>query len=154
MPEPPENILNRIRDLKEDGRPNSLRWNTIRDGLNGLPEPIDCATTAGFANHQAIPGARSYRKHSGSPFDWPSKTIKAGVHGISGGEGMIRFEDGSLRYFTVREAARIQGFRDDYEFPVARSRSMGAIGNAVAPPLGELLTRRLREMGAPSGMSM
>lgn len=58
---------------------------------------------------------------------------------------MIRFDDGSLRYFTVREAARLQGFHDHYEFPVARSRSMGAIGNAVAPPLAELLTRRLRE---------
>lgn len=58
---------------------------------------------------------------------------------------MIRFDDGSLRYFTVREAAKIQGFRDDYDFPVARSRSMGAIGNAVAPPLAELLTRHLRE---------
>lgn len=150
MPEPPDGMGNRIRDLKEHGRPNVLRWNTIRDGLNGLPEPIGCATTAGFANHQAIPGARSYRKHSGSPFDWPSKAIKAGVHGVSGGEGMIRFEDGSLRYFTVREAARIQGFHDDYEFPVARSRSMGAIGNAVAPPLGEILTRRLRELGRRS----
>ena len=58
---------------------------------------------------------------------------------------MIRFDDGSLRYFTVREAAKIQGFRDDYEFPVARSRSMGAITNAVAPPLAELLTRQLRD---------
>lgn len=150
MPEPPEDLINRIRDLKEQGRPNSLRWNTVRDGLTGLPEPLDVGSASNFPNHQAIPGARSYRKHSGSPFDWPSKAIKAGVHGVSGGEGMIRFDDGSLRYFTVREAARIQGFRDDYEFPVARSRSMGAIGNAVAPPLGEILTRRLRDLGQSS----
>jgi site-specific DNA-cytosine methylase len=81
-----------------------------------------------------------------SPFDWPAKTIKAGVHGVSGGEAMIRFDDRSLRYFTVREAARMQGFRDD-EFPVARSRSMGAIGNAVAAPLAELLTRQLATLG-------
>jgi DNA (cytosine-5)-methyltransferase 1 len=147
MPEPPEDLLNRIRDLKEHGRPNISRWRTIRDGLSGMPEPVDLESVSGFPNHRAIPGARSYRKHSGSPFDWPSKAIKAGVHGVSGGEGMIRFDDGSLRYFTVREAARIQGFLDDYEFPVARSRSMGAIGNAVAPPLGEILTRRLRKLG-------
>ena len=147
MPEAPEVLINRIRDLKERGRPNVLRWNTIRDGLVGLPEPIDVESASGFPNHRAIPGARSYRKHSGSPFDWPAKAIKAGVHGVSGGEGMIRFDDGSLRYFTVREAARIQGFQDDYEFPVARSRSMGAIGNAVAPPLGEILTARLRGLG-------
>lgn len=149
MPEPPDGIGNRIRELKERGRPSGLRWRTIRDCINGLPEPFDKTRAEGVANHEAIPGARSYRKHSGSPFDWPAKTIKAGVHGVSGGEGMIRFDDGSLRYFTVREAARLQGFRDDYEFPVARSRSMGAIGNAVAPPLAELLTRQLRQLIEP-----
>ncbi len=53
---------------------------------------------------------------TGSLIDWPSKTIKAGVHGVSGGEAMIRFADGSLRYLTVREAARVQTFPDAYEF--------------------------------------
>ncbi|WP_228844441.1 DNA cytosine methyltransferase [Mycobacteroides abscessus] len=57
---------------------------------------------------------------------------------------MIRFEDGSLRYLTVRESARIQGFPDEYVFPVARSRAMGAIGNAVASPLARMLAERLR----------
>ena len=59
---------------------------------------------------------------------------------------MIRFDDGTLRYFTVRESARMQGFPDDYEFPVARSRAMGAIGNAVATAVAERLTRRLAAM--------
>ena len=147
MPNLPENMGDRIRALKERGRPNGFRWQTVRDCIKSLPQPFDCNRVEGIANHEAIPGARSYRKHSGSPFDWPAKTIKSGVHGVSGGEGMIRFDDGSLRYFTVREAARLQGFHDNYEFPVARSRSMGAIGNAVAPPLAELLTRQLRELG-------
>ena len=77
--------------------------------------------------------------NSGSAFDWPAKAVKAGVHGVSGGEAMIRFNDGTLRYFTVRESARMQGFPDAYEFPVPRSRSMGAIGNAVATPIAELM---------------
>jgi len=62
----------------------------------------------------------------------PSKTIKAGVHGISGGEGALRELDGTVRYLTIREAALIQGFPNDYEFPGYRSRVMGVIGNAVA----------------------
>lgn len=143
MPELPDGLENRVRDLKEAGRPAGERWRTIRDAICDLPEPIDGEEADGITNHRGIPGARSYPKHSGSPFDWPAKTIKAGVHGVSGGEAMIRFDDGSLRYLTVRESARIQGFVDDYEFPVARSRSMGAIGNAVATPLAKLLASRL-----------
>lgn len=36
------------------------------------------------------------------------------------------------RPITVREAARIQGFSDDYEFNVPRSTAMGLLGNSVA----------------------
>ena len=133
----------RVRDLKERERPHEERWRTIRDCIKGLPKPVDRHPAAEVVNHEGIPGARAYLKHSGSQLDWPAKTIKAGVHGVSGGEAMIRFDDGTLRYFTVREAARMQGFPDSYEFPVARSRSMGAIGNAVAVPLAALLARRL-----------
>ena len=144
MPALPDGMEKRKRELKEHGRPNKARWKTIRDAVVGLPKPIDGVESEDFTNHRGIPGARAYPKHSGSLFDWPAKTIKAGVHGVSGGEAMIRFHDNSLRYLTVRESARIQGFPDDYEFPVARSRSMGAIGNAVAVPIAELLARRLR----------
>lgn len=149
MSELPGYLSARVRDLEENGRPEGERWRTIRDAIQGLPDPVDRTPAAGFVNHEGIPGARRYLKHSGSDFDWPAKTIKAGAHGVCGGEAMIRFDDGMLRYFTVREAARMQGFPDDYEFPVARSRSMGAIGNAVAAPLAKLLTGRMLEMCQP-----
>lgn len=55
-----------------------------------------------------------YPGHTGSYIDEPSKTLKAGAHGVPGGENMIRYEDDSVRYFTVRESARIQTFPDDY----------------------------------------
>jgi DNA (cytosine-5)-methyltransferase 1 len=122
----------RVYRLKRGSRPDGQRWRTLRAGLAGLPEPIDRQEHPKIANHAGIPGARAYKKHTGSPIDWPSKAIKAGIHGVCGGEAMIRFPDGSLRYLTVRESARLQGFSDDYEFPVPRSRAMGIIGNAVA----------------------
>lgn len=150
MPEIPDGLEGRIRVLKDSGRPEERRWQTVRDCIADLPDPIDRSPAEGVANHEGIPGARSYPKHSGSPIDWPAKAIKAGVHGVSGGEAMIRFDDGSLRYFTVRESARIQGFPDGYEFPVARSRSMGAIGNAVAVPVAEALTRQFGRLTAKS----
>lgn len=143
MPELPDGLDKRVRDLKEVGRPGKERWQTVRDAVQGLPEPINGEDIDGISDHRGIPGARVYAKHSGSPFDWPAKTVKAGVHGVSGGEAMIRFPDGSLRYLTVRESARLQGFPDDYEFPVARSRAMGAVGNAVATPIARMLAERV-----------
>ena len=112
-------------------------WVTVRDALDGMAAP---ATSSGSQdNHWLIPGARLYRGHTGSELDWPAKTIKAGVHGVPGGENVVLLDDGTHRYFTLREMARIQGFRDHYEFPVARSRAISQIGNAVPRPLARAI---------------
>lgn len=123
------------RNLKL-GSPATKRWQTVRDVLRGLPEPRDGVPTPGFADHVGIPGARLYKGHTGSPLDWPSKSIKAGVHGVPGGEHIIVRDDGSFRYMTVRECARIQGFPDDWTFEGPRSEAMRQIGNAVPVELG------------------
>jgi DNA (cytosine-5)-methyltransferase 1 len=138
-----------IHRLKLAGRPETERWQTVRDMLRSpeaLPAPVDGKPTPGVLNHIGIPGARSYPGHTGSHIDLPAKTIKAGVHGVCGGEAMIRFEDDSLRYLTVRESARVQGFPDDYEFAGARSTAMRHIGNAVAVGVARQVGERLRSI--------
>ena len=119
-------------------------WQTVRDAMLALPDPIDGKPNVDYLNHIGIPGARSYPGHTGSNIDWPSKTIKAGVHGVCGGEAMIRYHDGRLRYMTIRESARIQTFPDDYEFLGARSHAMRHIGNAVPVKLATEIGLHMR----------
>jgi DNA (cytosine-5)-methyltransferase 1 len=96
-----------------------------------------------WPNHVLIPGARSYQGHTGSPLDEPSKTLKAGDHGVPGGENTIVMENGTVRYLTIREAARIQTFPDEYFFPGAWTESMRQLGNAVPVKLSEIVARSI-----------
>jgi DNA (cytosine-5)-methyltransferase 1 len=119
-------------------------WMTVRDAIADLPPPENTNLAAEIPNHIYIPGARSYPGHTGSPWDEPAKTLKAGVHGVPGGENMLTFPDGQVRYFTVREAARLQTFPDDYYFPCAWGESMRQIGNAVPVKLAEIIATSIR----------
>ncbi|MFA5192194.1 MAG: DNA cytosine methyltransferase [Verrucomicrobiia bacterium] len=120
-----EHRLERLATL-----PFAARWRTVRDALSGLPDPR-AAEAARVANHRFQPGARCYIGHTGSDLDSTAKTLKAGDHGVPGGENMLAYPDGSLRYFTVRESARLQTFPDWYVFPSSWTESMRQIGNAV-----------------------
>jgi DNA (cytosine-5)-methyltransferase 1 len=52
---------------------------------------------------------------------------------------MIVLDDGSLRYYTVRESARLQTFPDDYIFHGSWTESMRQIGNAVPVQLANII---------------
>lgn len=120
--------------------PELLPWKTVRDVLHDVPDP---RSQHGISDHLFRDGARSYAGHTGSDYDWPSKTIKAGGHGVPGGENMIRYADGSIRYFTVFEAKRIQTFPDEFIIKGAWGEAMRQLGNAVPLALGELFGNHL-----------
>jgi DNA (cytosine-5)-methyltransferase 1 len=119
-------------------------WQTVRDAITDLPPPENTNLAAEIPNHIYIPGAKSYPGHTGSSWYKPAKTLKAGVHGVPGGENMLAFPDGQVRYFTVREAARLQTFPDDYYFPGAWGESMRQIGNAVPVTLAYTIATSIR----------
>ncbi|RYD32246.1 MAG: DNA (cytosine-5-)-methyltransferase, partial [Verrucomicrobiaceae bacterium] len=77
--------------------------------------------------------------HTGSPLDRPAKALKAGDHGVPGGENMILYPDGSVRYLSVRESARVQTFPDNYLFLGSWTEAMRQLGNAVPVKLAEIV---------------
>jgi DNA (cytosine-5)-methyltransferase 1 len=133
----PDKLAHRIAQLRDDGM---LAWGTVRDAIAGLPDP-EKRPRNGVANHVFNPGARSYPGHTGSPLDEPAKTLKAGDHGVPGGENMLLRLDGSVRYFTAREAARLQTFPDNYVFRGSWTETMRQLGNAVPVRLAEVVAK-------------
>lgn len=116
--------------------PTKAAWRTVRDALLGLPEPREDGKGIAL-NHRFQAGAKVYPGHTGSPLDLPAKTLKAGGHGVPGGENMLVRLDGSVRYFSVRESARLQAFPDTYELHGAWGEAMRQLGNAVPVTLGQ-----------------
>lgn len=117
-----------------------MPWRTVREALADLPDPeLWPELSERYANHRFQPGARSYPGHTGSPLDEPAKTLKAGVHGVPGGENMVVRPTGEVRYFTVRESARLQTFPDDFLFHGSWSETMRQLGNAVPARLATII---------------
>ena len=143
-PEPPARLAKRI-DALRPLMPMMLpkAWRTVRDAIHDLPRISVGKTSRKVANHYLNPGAKSYPGHTGSPWDEPAKTLKAGDHGVPGGENTLRLDDGTVRYFSVRECARLQTFPDDWVLRGSWTESMRQLGNAVPVRLAEVVARRL-----------
>jgi DNA (cytosine-5)-methyltransferase 1 len=124
---------------------NDRPWLTVRDGLMGLPDPRDTRAAAMHNNHIYQPGARVYAGHTGSPMDLPAKTLKAGDHGVPGGENMLVMPNGEVRYFTIRESARLQTFPDTYVFHGSWTETMRQLGNAVPVVLARIMSASIAE---------
>lgn len=117
-------------------------WHTVRDAISDLPDP---KKSNDVPNHKHNPGARVYGGHTGSPLDEPAKTLKAGDHGVPGGENMLAYPNGKVRYFTVRESARLQTFPDNYVFEGSWTETMRQLGNAVAVDVASMVAAKIRD---------
>ena len=122
---------------------NKKAWLTVHDGIRSLPEMGTEAAAA--IQHVIIPGARSYKGHTGSVLGWPAKSLKAGNHGVGGGENMLRYQNGRVRYFTVRECARLQAFPDSWVFKGSWASITRQLGNAVPVTLAIKVATSIKE---------
>jgi len=157
VPDLPQNLAGQVEKIRKSRKPPAtLPWRTVRDAIGGLPDP-QSAAALDVPNHQFQDGARAYPGHTGSPLDQPAKTLKSGDHGVPGGENMMVRDDGSVRYFTVRESARLQTFPDGFVFRGSWSESMRQLGNAVpvtlAKRVAESVAKKLFETGMERGAS-
>ncbi|BAJ29592.1 MULTISPECIES: DNA (cytosine-5-)-methyltransferase [Kitasatospora] len=142
---------------KDDGL---LPWRTLRDAIKGIGDnkPLPKITDdmldrteryiEGFTEHIGWPGARIYDGHTPNELDRPAKTVKAGVHGVPGGESVMLTDElmpdkitYKHRYMTVRETARVMTFPDDWELKGPRGEKMRQLGNAVPVLLGEVFAK-------------
>jgi len=138
-----QKVIDRIRNRYGMFKPSLSPWITVREALIDLPDPIKYKCYS--RDHIYKDGAKIYPGHTGSFIDEPSKTIKAGAHGVPGGENMIRLHNGSVRYFTVLEAKRIQTFPDEYNITGVWSEAMRQLGNAVPVHLGYVISQSLMD---------
>ena len=74
----------------------------------------------------------------------PSTTILADLY--KNGFRFIHYYSKQARTLTVREAARIQTFDDDYEFADSMAPSYKMIGNAVPPLFAKKLSEAVHEL--------
>lgn len=137
---PPDSQDPESQDEEKDKRKMGP-WQTLRDALTQSPalgEPVgDKVEHPKYLHHYGWPGAREYPGHTPNELDRPAKTVKAGVHGVPGGETVLRRTDGSIRYMTVREVARVMTFPDYWWLAGPRGEQMRQLGNAVPVLLGQ-----------------
>lgn len=74
--------------------------------------------------------------------DEPSTTILAHLH--KDGFRFIHYDSKQARTITVREAARIQTFDDDFEFPCSMGAAYKMIGNAVPSLFAKKLSESVK----------
>ncbi|GAA3251578.1 DNA cytosine methyltransferase [Nonomuraea helvata] len=178
----PGHVRDRVRArlpkvIKED---DCQPWRTLRDAIQGygtdaklpalpkvnlkrLDEKFDFGERIDVTDHIGWPGARIYKGHTPNELDRPAKTVKAGVHGVPGGESVMlldsRYRDSNSpdgwtyrhRYMTVRETARVMTFPDAWLGAGPRGEQMRQLGNAVPVVLGEFFANAVAEALAAAG---
>ena len=109
---------------------------TAQDALADLEEADECTETSHVWSKAKASPEQGRRKLVA---DRPATTIRAEHH------GNIQWHYSLHRRISLREAARLQSFPDDFRFPNGMRETERQIGNAVPPVLAWHIARAVRD---------
>lgn len=118
----------------------------LADSYNTIPPDAEFLTPSMDRYIAAYEKASHCSRPRDLWMDRPARTLTCrNLAGCTSDMHRIRLEDGRRRRITVREAARLQGFPDWYEFTGTLEQQYTQIGNAVPPLFAYQLAQSVRE---------
>lgn len=137
-------VLRRRDRRREFGDADPVRPSTLKDALGwNVEETLKKLIAKGYIRQvgRYVDLVHTYNgKFRRLQWDAPSPTVDTHF-----GDPSLFLHPKFHRGFSSREAARIQGFRDDFEFPEGRTAAFRMIGNAVPPPMSERIAEFVRD---------
>jgi DNA (cytosine-5)-methyltransferase 1 len=127
-------LANHVAASESDLNQRRMAFVDMGRGRLAIPEHLQLACHRSYDGHLDVYGR----------LDWfgYARTITGGFDSASRGEYAHPFEHRSI---TAREAARLQGFPDWFEFVGNKAAVRRQIGNAVPPPMGYAIGLALKD---------
>lgn len=129
-------------------RAGQVRFEVRNDGLSNA-----LRTSSGGSSRALI----AYRGRAVNEPDRPARTLKAGCHGVPGGDGLVRY-GAWIRRLTPLECERLQGFPDRWtesgvdengsKIFVSDTQRYKCLGNAVTVCVVRAIMARFAERRA------